>query len=270
MQDRSTTASVIAPIVGGAVLYTGLGVAYLLTANPDRGDLPLVLAIASYAPTTATLIGTAAIKDISSSQMRTISLAAAVTGVAAIPAAVVIANHLDLDPGDTQLVRDAGFWGMAVGLASVAAFGGSVEHYNYGYGNYTSYRSPSGQEVAAGGLIGLYTGLGLGLLGAHFSDVSLERVRVTTWGGYGGVLIGTLIGVAIKDKDGVPFQAGLFGGLTGLVLTFLLTSPLDEIPGDAKMVADNGRPWSTRIAPITVADSRGHANPGLGLTLLLP
>jgi hypothetical protein len=76
------------------------------------------------------------------------------------------------------------------------------------------------------GLLGLGSGLGLGLLAANTTEVSLERVRVSTWGGYGGAVLGALLGVSAADQDK---EAGLYkgitiGALTGLVITFVASS----------------------------------------------
>ena len=49
LQDQ-TSGSVFAPVVIGALSYTIGAVVFLSAANPDRGDLPLALAITSYLP----------------------------------------------------------------------------------------------------------------------------------------------------------------------------------------------------------------------------
>ena len=46
----------VAPVAIGAIAYTVGAVAYLISADPDRGDLPLALAITSFLPTTTLLV----------------------------------------------------------------------------------------------------------------------------------------------------------------------------------------------------------------------
>ncbi len=48
---RPDAPSVMLPIVVGSLAYTAGAVAFLHSADPDRGDLPLVLAVSSYVPT---------------------------------------------------------------------------------------------------------------------------------------------------------------------------------------------------------------------------
>ncbi|HEY3451327.1 MAG TPA: hypothetical protein VGK67_33520 [Myxococcales bacterium] len=262
--QSNDTGAIVTPMVIGALSYTGLGLLWLLVTDPDRGDLPLVLAISSYVPTTATLAVTAFAQN---PDAKAVGFAAGIAGLAAVPIAALLASKLDLDPGDTQLVRDAGFWGMAVGLGSLLAFGG--KDISYG-GPYTFHQSPTGQEVAAGGLIGLYAGLGLGLLGAYLGDPSLERVRVATWGGYGGTLVGALVGLSTKGSQDI-FRGMVVGGIAGLVLAYALSYSLDQIPPEAALVADGpGRPYSTTLVPVTLTDSRGNPSLGAGISMVLP
>jgi hypothetical protein len=209
----------------GALGYTLGAVAFLSLANPDRGDLPLALAITSYLPTTALLVSDAAFDHPSSKKT---ALATATAGLVSIPLAVYAAHELDLDPGDTQLVRDGGFWGLVLATTGTLGFGGSSQT-QFGY---ESYQAPSSRVVSTAGLVGLYGGLGLGVLAAHFNDISLERVRVSTWGGYGGAILGLLFAAAEKsDSPGVYRGIGI-GALAGLVVTFVATSSLDGIPTD--------------------------------------
>lgn len=175
-QDGGSASDVLTPIALGAMAYTLGSVGFLQLANPDRGDLPLALGITSYVPTTALLAITAVDPDVSSS---TTGAATTFAGLLSIPFAVLATRTFDLDPGDTQLVRDAGFWGLALATLGTMGFAGDRTE-AWGYSN---YHAPSGQQVAIAGLLGLYGGLGLGLVTAHVSEVSLERVRVTTWGG---------------------------------------------------------------------------------------
>jgi len=234
----------VGPVVLGALGYTVGSVAFLATANPDRGDLPLALGIVSYVPMTTLLVSAAAYPHASSKSQ---AVATTISSVLAVPIAVVAARNLELDPGDTQLVRDAGFWGLLLSVTGTLAIG--THHYSGGdvYGD----SSPSTRTVAAAGLAGLYGGLGLGLLAARHTEVSLERVRVTTWGGYGGALLGALIGAS--DNGGTR---GVWGGITigslvGLGVTLLATSGMDGIPPETTPVASAPASW----APLVTASA---------------
>jgi hypothetical protein len=257
-QDSQSASDVLTPVALGAIAYTLGSVAFLKLANPDRGDLPLALAITSYVPTTTLLVLSAVDAH---SNGRTTGAATAVAGLLSIPIAVVAAQHLNLDPGDTQLVRDAGFWGLALATVGTLGFGGHTVSYGYGY---SQYEAPSGRQVAVAGLVGLYGGLGLGLLGARASEVSLERVRVTTWGGYGGAVVGLLLGAAANDgRAQDSYRGTAIGALAGLVITFLSTSSLDGIPDeDPPRMA-----WHRRLMPmmVQVAGRDGRPYPGLGV-----
>jgi hypothetical protein len=256
-QNSQSASDVLTPVALGAIAYTLGSVAFLKLANPDRGDLPLALAITSYVPTTTLLVLSAADAN---SNGRTTGMATTVAGLLSIPIAVVAAQHLDLDPGDTQLVRDAGFWGLALSTVGMLGFGGHTVSY-YGY---SQYQSPSGREVAVAGLVGLYGGLGLGLLGARVSEVSLERVRVTTWGGYGGAVVGLLLGAGADNGSAQgTYRGAAIGALAGLIITFLSTSSLDGIPDEEPTRMS----WHRRLTPmiVQVAGKDGSIHPGLGM-----
>ena len=250
----------------GALTYTMGAVAYLQVGTPDRGDLPLVLAITSYVPTTTLLVASAVREN---PEGQDTALAVAGSAVLAIPAAIIAARKLDLDPGDTQLVRDAGFWGLVLATTGTLAFGGDTTN-NYGY---EQYISPSDRKIAALGLAGLYGGLALGTIGALNSEVSLERVRVTTWGGYGGAILGLMLGAGTDNGDRGVYAGITIGGVLGLVITFFSTSGLDGIPPeDAPTAATAARRpsrwapsrWAPSLLPIAGVD--GRTNTGLGIS----
>ena len=256
-QDAHSASDVLTPVALGAVVYTLGSVGFLKLANPDRGDLPLALAITSYVPMTTLLVLSAVDAH---SDSRTTGIATTVAGLLSIPVAVVAARHLDLDPGDTQLVRDAGFWGLALSTVGMLGFGGHTVS-SYGY---SQYQSPSGREVAVAGLVGLYGGLGLGLLGASASEVSLERVRVTTWGGYGGAVVGLLLGAGADNGSAQgTYRGAAIGALAGLVITFVSTGSLDGIPAEEP----TRQSWHRQLTPVMVqvAGRDGHLHPGLGV-----
>jgi hypothetical protein len=251
----------VGPPVFGALAYTAAAVAFLNLADPDRGDLPLALAITSYVPTATLLVSEL---TFSSARDRNRALAVASAGVLSLPIAVLAARHLDLDPGDTQLVRDSGFWGLVLATTGTLWLGGRTAN-----GIDTSYSSPSNHAVATAGLVGLFGGLGLGALAAAHSEVSLERIRVTTWGGYGGALIGALLGAADHNGD----DTGLWGGLTigatcGLLLTFATTGGLDGIPAPDTPVVGARSSFAPTIASVVRPD--GHQTAVFGMMGALP
>jgi hypothetical protein len=253
LEDGEQTAMAVAV---GATVYTLGAVAYLSAGNPDRGDLPLALAITSYLPTTVLLVANIAYDNPDAEKT---ALVVATTGVLAVPLAIAAGRRLDLDPGDTQLVRDAGFWGLMLGTIGTLGFGGkTVDEQFGGY-----YQEPSGRTVASVAAVGLYSGLALGALAAANSEISLERVRVSTWGGYGGAVLGAILGAT-----GGNGERGLFGGVTigaalGLTITFLTTGGLDGIPPpDPVAAALRGGLAPTFMAAPT---GDGRAVPVLGI-----
>jgi hypothetical protein len=228
-------------MVGGALTYTGLSLAFVNTDRVDRGDLPLTLAIGSYAPLTTALAALAT----GWSAPKAVGAAVTASAVVAIPVAYLVAKHTDLDPGDTQLVRDVAFWGLGTGF--VAGLG----------------LTDSFQSAARAGLAGLYGGLALGLVAATHSDVSLERVRMTTWGGYGGALTAGLVAVAAHADSRSGSLAVVGGAALGLLTTFLATRPTDAL-------APNALP--TRLSLLTptvlpVQSPEGHPTVRPGITL---
>jgi hypothetical protein len=251
-EDAATAAMAL-----GAMTYTAGSIAYLTLADPSRGDLPLALGIASYLPTTTLLVANLAQDN---PDEESVALATAGTGLLAVPLAVVATHWLDLDPGDTQLVRDAGFWGLVLGTTGTLGFAGTTET----FGNYESYREPTGRAVALGGLTGLYGGLALGALAASQTEVSLERVRVSTWGGYGGALLGGLFTSSGSDERDM-YRGLAVGGLLGATLAFALSYKLDGIPADKPLAGARLIPTVSRLA---TADG-GHA-PAFGFMGALP
>lgn len=257
----SSAAEHVMPIALGATAYTLGAVGYLSVAKPDRGDLPLMLAITSYVPTTTLLLGHLAEENPSDKKMATATVAA---GLVSIPLAVAITQKVNLDPGDTQLVRDAGFWGLVLSTAGTIGFGSeTVNSFDYSY-----RQPPSGRKVAGLGLLGLFGGLGLGAATAAGTEISLERVRVTTWGGYGGGIIGALIGASLygHQEDEGAFRGFTIGALTGLVVTFATTASLDGIPPDARTTATAAR-TTPRLTPslTSMRGADGVTIPALGL-----
>ena len=239
-------------MVTGSLLYTGLAVAYVNTATLDRGDLPLVLAITSYLPITAGLVTLTTRNESDETAGGLIAGSALVS----LPLAYWAAASTDLDPGDTQLVRDLGFWCGVWGVTGAL-----------------SAEFPTDRSVGVAGLIGLYGGLGLGLLVARTTNVSLERVRVSTWGGYGGAIVGGLIGLtsgsAERGPSGSSISAGVaVGSGLGLLITFLATSSIDNVPADAQFQDPRSatlRYLQPALLPVVERDGRTRPRPGLQL-----
>ncbi len=223
--------SVVGPLLLGASLYTVGGIVLLQTADLDRGDLPLALGITSYIPTTTLLVVTALDLDLSDRQAGT---AIALSGLIALPVAVLATQHLALDPGDTQLVRDAGFWGGLLATTAVLGFAGNRHNGD------TFQEGPTATTVSRAGLAGLGGGLALGYLAAQHTEVSLERVRVATWAGYGGGVVGALLDVVAADGQpftGAPWRGITIGAGLGLLAGFAFSSGLDGIPPDPSRTA---------------------------------
>jgi hypothetical protein len=239
----ATDKEVTGPVVAGALVYTGLGVAYLTLAHPDRGDLPLVLAISSYLPLTVGLGALATGWD----SEKGVPAAIAGTGVAALPIAVIAAANSNLDPGDTQLVRDAGFWGLVLSFSTSLAV-----------------NPESSRAAGVAGLMGLYGGLGLGLIAASASEVSLERVRVATWGGYGGALIGGLLGIAGGSEENT-FKGVAVGAALGLAVAFIGARSLDNAPDNAEFEGASLHYLEPTLVPVVTRE--GRSEPLLGLSL---
>jgi hypothetical protein len=255
--DGENESAATAAMALGAITYTAGSVGYLTLANPSRGDLPLALGIASVLPTTTLLAANLA----DNPDDENVALATAATGLLSIPVALAATHYLDLDPGDTQLVRDAGFWGLVLGVSGTLGFAGTTESFS----GFESYREPTGRTVAVGGLAGLYGGLALGALAASQSEVSLERVRVSTWGGYGGALLGALLSTASDNDERDAFRGIAVGGLLGVTLTFVLSYKLDGIPADTPLAG--GRVFPT-VGSVATAD--GGQAPAFGFMGALP
>lgn len=258
--DPNDAADATLPIALGAAVYAGGAVAFLKLANPDRGDLPLALAITSYLPTTTLLAANIAYDN---PDEKKTALYVAAAGVLSVPIAIAAAQKLDLDPGDTQLVRDAGFWGLVLSTSATLGFGGTSTSPFEGY---SYYQSPSGRAVASAGLLGLYGGLGLGIVAATQSEVSLERIRITTWGGYGGGVLGAMMGLGLTHGDETGLYRGVaIGALSGLLLTFASTGSLDGIPPDDRAAPHAERTrWLPTLMPL--ADAAGRPLPSLGIS----
>ena len=262
----------VGPVAIGAVAYTVGAVAYLNLGNPDRGDLPLALAITSFVPTTVLLVANVASEHPDEEKL---GIATGVAGLLTVPIAIIAARNLDLDPGDTQLVRDAGFWGLVLGTTGMLGFGGASVTQNGGGFTYTYYQGPSDRKVFTSSLIGLYGGLALGAIGAANSEVSLERVRVATWGGYGGAVIGALLGASASQNEAGTWKGITVGALGGLLITFAASYGLDGIPPEeialraprrARLLPD----WR-RMAPalLPLADATGGSRAGFGVSGVL-
>jgi hypothetical protein len=240
-----------APLLAGTLGYPIVAGIWLGAAEVGRGDLPLALAITAYLPLSAFFVGLAAGVD----DERDVFAAIAITGTLALPTAGLAVFNLDLDPGDVQLTRDAGFWGMALTLAATAALAdrhGWIDGPTYG----------------AAGLAGLGGGLLLGAVAAANSEVTLERVRVTTLGGYLGAILGVMVVFATQSAD-QPWGGAAGGAAIGLVGMFLATSSYDRPGGreTATSAASGAAPLSLAPSVTGVRDRSGRMVPALSLVL---
>ncbi|MFC1609753.1 hypothetical protein ACFL6C_02235 [Myxococcota bacterium] len=112
-----------------------------------------------------------------------------------------------------------------------------------GFGCQTSRCHLDGSTYGLSGLAGLYLGVAAGALFAAHTEVTLERVRATTLFGYGGALLGGLIGANNAEDEGAGRGIALGGALV-LVIGALATRSLDGLPDDAITLSD-----ATSLAP---------------------
>jgi hypothetical protein len=75
------------------------------------------------------------------------------------------------------------------------------------------------------------------VLAAAKTELSLERIRVTTWGGYGGGLLGALLVAGAHGEEAAVFKGIAVGAGIGLLATFLSTGSLDGIPPETAVVS---------------------------------
>ena len=226
-------------VFGGASLY------YLLNGNVDRGDLPLAMAVTAYLPAAIMFTGFIAEQD-SEAQALTTGL----VGVAALPIGLALAAATDVDPGDTQLVRDSIFWGSLFGIGSLLAVDEDTGSQTVGI------------CALSGGIVGGLAGTAL----ASFSDPTLERVRVVTWAGYAGTALGLLVGVGLETDQGYAIGA-VSGGVLGLTLGAVFSEALDELPSAPTWVAGLSeiRTATPTVLVYRQADGRQGAMPGVEL-----
>lgn len=242
---RPDAATLILPPIVTSFAYAAWATSLLFFFPLDRGDLPLVLGVTGYVPL-ATYLALLALWP--NPDLEAVSLLTAGAGTAALPLAALLAMTSALDPGDTQLTRDAGFWGMALTLTGALALAAPGAR-------------PSAQLISTLAMIGLFGGLGTGLLLAVNTRVTPERVRVTTWGGYGGALLGSV--VAAIASPGLGVWPGTFvGSLLGLTIAFSATWAIDEIPATTPLRV--GRGLSPAVIPLS--DGNGSSGAALGLT----
>ena len=243
--------------IGGAVLlstavYGALAGVYVGAAKPKRSDLALTLTIASDVPVTALLFGLARDSDVK----RSTAAAVAVSGTLALPLAGLVANVATVDAGAMTLAREAGFWGATLAMTGTAGFwaGRSCDH-----ADHCSRQSPSGRVVGIAGLLGLYGGLAAGgLIGSEW-DVSVERARLTTLGGYVGALMGGIVGLV--RYDGYQALAPVtIGAALGLGAGFLLSAGEDSGP-----TASDANTFVPTLLPIV--DGAGKPGIAWGVSL---
>ena len=86
---------------------------------------------------------------------------------------------------------------------------------------------------------------------------------MTTWGGYGGAILGALIGASGNSGNQGVWGGITIGSLVGLGLTLVVTSGMDGIPPETTTVAKAPPSW----APIVTASSTptGQRMPVFGI-----
>ena len=94
-------------------------------------------------------------------------------------------------------------------------------------------------------LVSLYAGIGAGVLWASYTDVSVERSRFATWGGYLGSLLGLgLAGFAGAREPDALLWGMLLGAGGGLTLFGGAAAGLDDLAAGplAEIVSAGVRP----------------------------
>jgi hypothetical protein len=261
----------------GGIAYTMPSLGLILANKLDRGDLPLI-ALLSSAPVYALLAPASRLRldtDDRNNQgasygdfiySRRVNSAVywaipAVAGGLGFVTAHLLAAHLRFDPGDMQWLRDATFWGAAIG-AGGAAIAVSM-----------SYNVDATTALAVAVPSGMGLGLLAGFLGAHYGDFSYERTYYATLAGYGGALVGAGIS-AVSGSGAVVAGTAMGFAALSFGLTFGLSSFLDKIPDDAVIIEDSAGPvaffkrtnW-LQPAMLPYVNELGQQQSGFGLKI---
>lgn len=234
------------PLVLGGALGGGAATAFSLI-DKDRGDVPLVLGLTSLVPATVYL-AFRILPEIPNE--RSAATASAWTGMLSVPAAMILSQFVSPDPARAELVRQGADWGLLLGALGgrYAAPSALYQRWNFG-----------------AALLGLYFGLGMGVLAANaLPAVEVDSVRLTAIGGYVGVGLGyTLESVFADGRQ--PSLGTAIGGLAGLGAT-ALTLYLADRPRRFR----SSKHASLTPTLVPVVESSGRLAPALGLAGWLP
>ena len=89
---------------------------------------------------------------------------------------------------------------------------------------------------------------------------------MTTWGGYGGAVIGLLLGAIGRNSEKEACgPVSRSARLAAFLITFLTTGGLDGIPPEDAAVARAPRQPPVAPTHLPVADAGGRARPALGV-----
>ncbi len=152
--------------------------------------------------------------DVSDCNSRIIVGAGAIGSIGGALVATLSAPRIDLDANDMAMINSGALWGAVTGGLLWAVFD---------------------QEPRVGDVLGL-TSLNLGLLAgitlARRTDYSRSHMGLIDLGGFGGMLMGGLLGSALSANEEDPGdrlpQFALVGMASGLVISSYLTRDMDE------------------------------------------
>lgn len=251
--------------IGGMVLYPLLASLYAWRGRPDRGDLPLMLSTMLYIPTTALLI--TAMANATGEQ---IAGAVAVSSLGALIPAFLLGRYTDVDPGDMQLIRETGFWIGGVTAGITAAISHNVPHQVCTWPPicHQTYNSVDHRLVAGTSLVGLFAGLGIGIVAAGYTELSYWRVRLITLTGYAGTALGAVlagfIATEVKPEPPLIYAAMVVGGVAGLLTGYFASGFLDERLDADALDLDA----LSFLTPTLLPPTAPGRNPALGLNLV--
>jgi PEGA domain len=152
--------------------------------------------------------------DVSDCNSRIVVGAGAIGSIGGALVATLTAPRIDLDGNDMAMINSGALWGAVTGGLLWAVFD---------------------QDRPAGDVLGL-TSLNLGILAgitlARRTDYSRSHMGLIDLGGFGGMLLGGLLGSVLSANEEEPGdrlpQFALVGMASGLVISSYLTRDMDE------------------------------------------
>jgi hypothetical protein len=239
----------------GAALGLGLGFggAYLgVPHDIEVADSSYIIGVTLISTVEAALLGSLAVQsvspcsadddpdgdtyDVSDCNSRFVVGAGALGSLAGALAATLTAPRIDIDVNDMAMINSGALWGAMTGGLLWSVFD---------------------EDQRAGDVLGL-TSLNLGILAGFIlagrTDYSRSHMGLIDLGGFGGLLIGGLLGslfsASPEDPDDRRPQFALVGMASGLVISSYLTRDLDEPASAMPRVS-----WQLGQA----VDASGHA-----------